>query len=112
MRVILDECVPRKLGPLLASHAVTTVPREGWAGKKNGELLRLISGRFDILVTTDTKLPSQQDLSKFAVRVIALQASGNSLEDIRPLVPRLLHVIAHPATGRVVILRRARAPQD
>ena len=42
MRVLLDECVPKKLGRSLAGHAVRTVPQEGWSGKKNGELLALI----------------------------------------------------------------------
>ena len=48
MRVLLDECVPRRLGRELVGHDVRTVPQEGWSGKKNGELLALMSAaRFE-----------------------------------------------------------------
>lgn len=41
MRVLLDECVPRKLGDQLAEHLVQTVPEAGFTGTSNGELLRM-----------------------------------------------------------------------
>ncbi len=39
VKVLLDECVDRRLARDLAQHSVSTVPRRGWAGIKNGELL-------------------------------------------------------------------------
>lgn len=54
MRVLLDECVPRALLKELPGHLVSTVQREGWSGKKNGELLTLMSeAGFDVFVTVD-----------------------------------------------------------
>ena len=41
MRILLDESVPGRLGPLLSGHVVTTVQRRGWASVKNGKLLAL-----------------------------------------------------------------------
>ncbi len=41
MRILLDEDLPRRLGSLLVGHDVSTVPRCGWAGVKNGKLLAL-----------------------------------------------------------------------
>ena len=41
MKLLLDECVPRKFRNLLPGHNCRTVPEEGLAGKKNGELLSL-----------------------------------------------------------------------
>jgi hypothetical protein len=38
MKVLLDECLPKKLKWELTGHKVITVPEQGWAGKKNGEL--------------------------------------------------------------------------
>jgi hypothetical protein len=40
MRVLLDECVPRALRNDIPGHDVKTVAEMGWAGVKNGELLR------------------------------------------------------------------------
>jgi len=39
MRLLLDECVDRRLAPLLEGHEVTTVPRLGWAGLDGSGLL-------------------------------------------------------------------------
>jgi hypothetical protein len=40
VKVLLDECLPRKLMHHISGHEVTTVVLAGWSGKKNGELLR------------------------------------------------------------------------
>jgi hypothetical protein len=39
MKILIDECLPRKLKNALSNHDVQTVPQAGWAGEKNGELL-------------------------------------------------------------------------
>jgi hypothetical protein len=39
MRVLIDECIPRKFKSSLEPHDIQTVPEAGFAGKKNGELL-------------------------------------------------------------------------
>lgn len=39
MKLLLDECVDRRLGDDIQGHDVKMVPDAGWAGLKNGELL-------------------------------------------------------------------------
>ena len=57
MRLLLDECVPRPLKGELTDFEVRTVVEMGWAGKKNGELLKLMMQEsFTILLTTDQNL--------------------------------------------------------
>jgi len=57
MRMLLDECVPRPLKRELADYEIRTVVEMGWSGKKNGELLLLISQEgFTILLTTHQNL--------------------------------------------------------
>ena len=53
MRVLLDECLPRKLKRSLPGHEVWTTGDKGWAGKRNGELLGLAQLEFDALLTVD-----------------------------------------------------------
>jgi predicted nuclease of predicted toxin-antitoxin system len=55
MRVLLDECVPRRFRRELPQYEVRTVPEMGWASKENEELLQLARSRFDVFVTTDHK---------------------------------------------------------
>jgi len=47
LRLLLDECLPRKLTADLAGHEVRTVSEMGWAGKDNGDLIALARDRFD-----------------------------------------------------------------
>lgn len=56
MRLLLDECIPRKLKAYLLGHECLTTPEAGWAGKKNGELLALAEGSFDVFLTLDKGL--------------------------------------------------------
>ncbi len=58
MRVLLDECVDRRLAREITGHEVRTVPEMAWATIKNGELLALAMGQFDAFVTVDTISPS------------------------------------------------------
>jgi hypothetical protein len=57
MRVLLDECLPRRLKTVLGGHDVQTVPEAGWGGKKNGDLLRLAAAGFDAFVTDGLRPP-------------------------------------------------------
>ena len=106
MRVLLDESVPRRLARDLRGHEVKTVPAVGWAGKDNGELLSLASQAFDVLVTVDKKLEHQQNLSKFAIAVVVLEANTNRYADLAALVPKLLESLQHVVPGRCFRITR------
>ena len=56
MRVLLDECVPKRLRQELTGHDVSTVPDMGWAGIKNGELLALAGAQFECFLTVDANI--------------------------------------------------------
>jgi hypothetical protein len=63
MRVLLDECIPRKLKNALPDHDCQTVPEAGLAGNNNGLLLSLAErAGFDIFFTIDKGLQYQQNL--------------------------------------------------
>ena len=89
MRVLLDECVPRRLGRELSGHEVRTVLEMGWSGIKNGRLLALASQQFDAFVTVDRNLQFQQHIPSVPLMVLVLAASGNDLASLKPLVPAL-----------------------
>ena len=93
MRVLLDESLPRALVPLLVGHDVQTVQDRGWAGMKNGALLASAELDFDVFLTADRNVPHQQNLTGFNLRVVVLAAPRNRIEDIRPLLPKLLQAI-------------------
>ena len=101
MRVLLDECVDRRLAADIREHDVKTVPEAGWAALKNGDLLSRAQLEFDALVTTDRNLPFQQDLSCFSIAVIVLRAQSNRVTDLRRLIPELLTALPVARHGAV-----------
>ena len=101
MRVLLDECIDRRLAADIVGHEVKTVPQAGWASATNGELLALAEPQFDVFVTVDRNLSFQQHLPRFSIAVIVLRSSSNRLADLRPLVPKLLNTIPIAKRGEV-----------
>src|SRR6185295_17688892 len=89
MRVLLDECVPRKLRRELSDHEVFTVTERGWSGVKNGELLALAEAEFDVFLTVDQNLKYQQNLASLSIGLILLVARSNALRALSPLMPRV-----------------------
>jgi hypothetical protein len=104
MRVLLDECVPRRLREQLPGHDVKTVAESGWAGVKNGELLRLAAERFDILLTVDRNLEYQQNFGAAAVAVIVMHAPSNDVTALQPLMGKVLSAISTAPRGKVTIV--------
>jgi hypothetical protein len=62
MRLLLDECMPRRLKREVLGHNVFNVDEAGFKGLQNGDLLRAASGEFDALITVDRKLPANTTL--------------------------------------------------
>lgn len=104
MRVLLDECLPRRLKHALIGHEVQTVPEMGWASKRNGQLLRLAARDFDAFLTVDRRLQHEQELSMFQIAVIVLVARSNRLLDLLPLVPATLEVLPRAKPGQAVVV--------
>ena len=87
MKVLVDECLPKKLKREVDADFVQTVPEAGWAGTKNGALLRLAEANFDALLTNDQNMEHQQNLTKIDLAFIVLVALTNDIEDLKPLMP-------------------------
>jgi predicted nuclease of predicted toxin-antitoxin system len=88
MRVLLDECVPRRIRAELADHKVLTVVDMGWAGIKNGQLLAKAATEFDCFLTVDRNLQFQQSPKDLPISVLVLNAVNNKFESLKPLIPQ------------------------
>jgi len=92
MRTLIDEGVPRALKKHLINqgHECPTVQEAGWSGKENGELLSLAEAAFDVLVTVDTNLRYQQDLTHRKIAIVVLHSSSNRPEHLRQHFPAVV----------------------
>ena len=94
MRVLLDECVPRRLRTELAPHVVRTVVEAGWSGIKNGQLLLLASTEFECFITVDRNLQFQQNVEALPVAALAIRAVDNRFQTLLPLMPAVRAALA------------------
>jgi hypothetical protein len=76
----------------------------GWASKRNGDLLALATDKFDIFLTADRNLSYQQDVSAFDIAVVVLVARSNNIDELRPLVPRVLEAFANAKRRAVTMV--------
>lgn len=83
MRLLLDECVPRRLKKEFAGHEVKTAQEAGFAGLKNGELLRAAQKEFDVPITVDMSMRHQQNLKSFRFKRHPLAAQSLRLPQKR-----------------------------
>lgn len=104
MKILIDECLPRQLKRELPQHEVQTVPEAGWSGKKNGTLLRLMSGTFEVFITIDNNMENQQQLSQYPVGFIILNAPNNKLATLLPLMTEVQTALTTLQPGQVITI--------
>ncbi len=87
MKVLLDECVTRKLKSRLPNHEVYSVTDMQWNGLKNGLLISAAIGEgFDMLLTIDKNLEHQQNLKKHSIIVAVFDVKQNNVKLYEPLL--------------------------
>ena len=104
MRLLFDECVSRlfKAGFAVHGHECFTVPEVGLAGKKNGELLALAEGKFDVFVTIDKNIRYQQNLSGRKIAILIIRARSSEIDDLLPELPACIVALDSIQPGQVV----------
>jgi predicted nuclease of predicted toxin-antitoxin system len=109
MRLLLDECVPKRLRRELPGHEISTVVEMGWSGKRNGELLKLmVTNGFVGFLTVDKNLEFQQNVRASGLGVVVLVARTNRMKELRPLAPAILSALDHLKPGELVRVSAAR----
>ena len=103
MRVLLDENLPFDLVAHFVGHEADTVQQRGWAGVKNGELLRRASDEFDAFVTMDRNIEFQQNIGALPFGIVLVRASSNRMIHLLPLMPQILEAMQGLQKG---VLRR------
>jgi len=87
MKILLDECIPRRLKAALPDHDCITVPGAGFAGRKNGQLLSLAEAAgFEVFLTVDKGLQYQQNLAGRRIAILIIRARSNRRQDLLPHV--------------------------
>jgi predicted nuclease of predicted toxin-antitoxin system len=80
LKILLDHNLDRRLKNYLTEYETATTQEQNWADVLNGELLTLAEkNNFDVLLTADTNIKSQQNLSNRKIAILVLRAFNNRL---------------------------------
>lgn len=102
MRVLLDECVPRKFKNALVGVDCQSVAEAGFRGQTNGRLLSSAeTAGFDVLITLDRGIEFQQRISDRRIAVVVIRARSNRIADILPHVPSCLAALRSIRRGEL-----------
>ena len=106
MRVLVDECLPRQLRQWLIAESpewsVLTVQDSGWASMKNGALLRVANGSFDVLLTADKNLHHQQNFAGLDISVLVFPV--NRIQLVRVGVHAIVQSLARVRPSEKAIM--------
>jgi hypothetical protein len=76
MRVLLDQCTPAPIRDYLTKHHVSTAYEQGWGTLLNGNLIKAAEdGGFDVLLTADSHMTNQLNLSQVRLAVVVLSTN-------------------------------------
>ena len=88
MKILLDECVTKRVKKHLDTFEVFTVRELNLGGTKNGKLMKFcVENNFDILLTIGKNLMHQQNLEKYPLSIVVLNCLTSKIEDIVTFLP-------------------------
>ncbi len=88
MKILLDECVTKKLKRHLDEFEVRTVVEMGWSGYRNGTLLKAAAeAQFDLLLSIDKNMAHQQNMAKYDIAVVVFDTRRSKVDVLLDFLP-------------------------
>ncbi|MFM9872378.1 MAG: DUF5615 family PIN-like protein [Fimbriimonadaceae bacterium] len=105
MKILLDENVPEAFGHILREYETHHVVRLGWAGTKNGKLLKRAEELgYNALITQDKGFEYQQNMSERTISIIIVRPKSQGLAALTTLSSRLIITLSRIQPGSVYLL--------
>jgi len=107
MKILLDECVTKRLKSHLSDFEVYTVNEMKWCGVKNGKLMSLcVANQFDVILTIDKNIIHQQNIEKYPLTIVVFNASISKMEELILFIPSFLKQVHHFAKNKAYIIEK------
>jgi predicted nuclease of predicted toxin-antitoxin system len=107
MKLLLDECVTKRLKSQLWDFEVYTVSELGWNGVKNGKLMTLcVENNFDILLTIDKNMIYQQNIEKYPIAIAVIDSFTSKFEELILFIPFLIKQMLYLEKHKAYIIKR------
>jgi predicted nuclease of predicted toxin-antitoxin system len=103
LKILLDHNLDRRLKNYLTHYETATTQEQTWADVLNGELLRLAEeNNFDVLLTADSNIKSQQNLSNRKISILVLRAFNNRLTTHAKMIDDIYEALSEIQAGEIV----------
>jgi predicted nuclease of predicted toxin-antitoxin system len=107
MKILLDECITKRLKNKLPEYKVNTVFEMGWSGLKNGNLMKVaVENSFEIFLTIDKNIEYQQNLKSYEIAVVILNTVNSKIEYLEELLPKFKQEINNFEKGKAYIINK------
>ena len=105
MKILLDECLPKKLKFLLNDFETKTATEMGWSSLRNGDLIKAaIENHFDVFLTIDKNIEHQQNLKSYKISIVIFDVRRSKIEFMNPLIPKFIKKIDSFEKGKAYLL--------
>ena len=101
MKILLDRCVPKRFGKLLAEHDVVHASQVVWGSLTNGELVRSANDEsFNVLITVDKNMEHQTSLHGLDLAVLVVRVVNNRFDTLSQTAPKVIDAIRKIEGGK------------
>lgn len=104
MKILFDENVPYDLKKFFGNDFVITVQEMGWGNYKNGKLLALANGQFDVFLTVDKNMKYQNRLDGLNIIHVTLASKFVRVQDLIKLLPDFFVKVKLAKLGDVLVI--------
>jgi len=103
MKIVIDECLPKRLTQIFSNHEAWTVPQIGLAGTNDKKLLNELDARgIDVFITIDGNIEYQQKFSNRSFGTIIIRSVTNRLNNLLHLEKEIIEAINHIKAGNIL----------
>ncbi|HIP46565.1 MAG TPA: hypothetical protein EYG95_03290 [Campylobacterales bacterium] len=102
MKIIIDECLPKRVTHFFESGEAYTVPQVGLSGYRDTELLNeLEAKRIDVFVTIDGNIEYQQQFKDRVFGTVIIRAVSNRFSDLSHLKDKVVIAVNEVTSGEI-----------
>ena len=102
MKIVIDECLPKKITQFFKKGIAYTVPQIGLSGSTDTELLDELDKRgIDVFVTIDGNIEYQQQFINRTFGTVVIISVSNRFNDLQHLQDKILEAVESVAKGKI-----------
>jgi len=102
MKIIIDECLPKRVTQFFEKGSAYTVPQIGLSGSKDTELLKELDKRgIDVFVTIDGNIEYQQQFINRTFGTVVIISVSNRFNDLLHLKDKILKAVDTVSKGGI-----------